>query len=102
MNELLIVTGTTVAVAIISAFLIGYLPERFDKSRIARDLESKQSRLIFIEEHEFGPGFLPSLGGERIWKVDYIDKDGQRKSKFCKTAMFFGVYWTDVDNDRPE
>ena len=66
----------------------------FDKSNVSLAARCKGWKRIEVKWCPFAPGWFFEKG-ERHYRVTYDDKDGVRKSKYCKTGMLTGVYWRD-------
>ncbi|HKB16270.1 MAG TPA: hypothetical protein VKF62_09390 [Planctomycetota bacterium] len=72
-----------------------------DKDRIAKYVEERGGRVIRISWAPFGKGWF----GERynrLYEVEYRDRNGDPHFATCKTSLLSGVYWTDdrVSSDR--
>ena len=66
-----------------------------DKSRIAAHLQSKGFKFTGAQWRIFGHGWLGESsgeGGNRIYRVSYLDVFGNAWEVWAKTRMFSGVY----------
>jgi hypothetical protein len=80
-------------IAITILILIRVAAGGFDSDRIKEEIEAKGGKLISQTWTPFGKGWFGSH--DRIYQVDYSDKDGNTHRAFVKTSMFSGVYFTD-------
>ena len=64
-----------------------------DSDRIKMDIESKGGQLISKERAPFGKGWIGERN-DRIYKVVYLDKDGNKHQAFVKTSSGSGVYYS--------
>jgi len=68
-----------------------------DKNRIKDEVEARRGRVVSISWNPFGRGWFFEKG-ERHYDVTYIDRhSGDTVTAACKTSMFTGVYWAEVD-----
>ena len=65
-----------------------------DKSSVNSAAQRKGWKQIEVSWCPFAPGWFFEKG-ERHYKVGYQEKDGTRKSKYCKTSLLTGVFWRD-------
>ncbi len=65
-----------------------------DKDNITASATDHGWTDVAISWEPFAPGWFFEKG-ERHYLVRFTDKDGVRKSRYCKTSYFTGVYWRD-------
>ena len=83
-------------IIVIPLLAIGFrlLADRWDRERIQQYVAERGGTLNDISWQPFGRGWFGEKG-DRIYEVDYTDRDGASHSVSCKTSMFSGVYFTD-------
>lgn len=64
-----------------------------DRDRIRRYIATRNGRMIAANWSPFGPGWFGDER-DRIYRVSYIDADGNRHQAYCKTSLWSGVYFT--------
>jgi hypothetical protein len=81
---------------IIVLFAIGFrlLADRWDRERIRQYVAERGGSVNDITWQPFGRGWFGEKG-DRIYEVEYTDRDGASHSASCKTSMFSSVYFTD-------
>jgi hypothetical protein len=81
-------------VFIIIAIAIRVAAGSFDHNRVRQYVENRGGKVIEASWAPFGPGWF---GGnrERIYRVRYLDGDGNVHDAFAKTNMLSGVYFTE-------
>jgi hypothetical protein len=88
-----------VAVVIVVLILLRLTKGGMDRGRINSYIEAHGGRLIDASWRPFGPGWL-GKHYDRIYKVRYLDKDGNHHHAYCKTSGWSGVYFTDDNIDQ--
>jgi len=83
-----------VIVIILSIIAFRVLLWFLDKRRVRDAIKAKGGSAINITWEILGPGWIGE-GWERIYHVTYLDRDGNRHSRYCKTSMLTGVWWLD-------
>lgn len=78
---------------LILAILISIIARSRDSDRIKKDIESKGGTLISKERAPFGKGWIGERN-DRIYKVVYLDKDGNKHQAFVKTSSGSSVYYS--------
>jgi hypothetical protein len=68
----------------------------WDHRRIRDDVAGRGGEVREIEWAPMGPGWFGDKSS-RIYRVTYVDREGQVRSAFCKTNALGGVYFTQVD-----
>lgn len=70
-----------------------------DKQRIRNHLRQRGDEPLSITWKIFGKGWISEAGenggGNRIYKLAFYDRYGNKKQAWCKTAMWSGVFLTD-------
>jgi hypothetical protein len=66
----------------------------FDSIRIKEEVTSKGGQLISKVWSPFGKGWLGEKNS-RIYKIEYLDRDGNHRQAFVKTSALGGVYFND-------
>jgi len=81
---------------VIALFGIGFrlLADRWDRDRIQQYVAERGGSVDDITWQPWGRGWFGEKG-DRIYEVEYTDRDGASHSASCKTSMFSGVYFTD-------
>jgi hypothetical protein len=64
-----------------------------DHARIENYIRSLGGKVITIRWSPFGPGWFGEKS-DRIYRVRYVDRDGDEHEAYCKTSMWSGVYMT--------
>jgi hypothetical protein len=65
-----------------------------DKDRVRRYIEGQGGRLLESHWSPFGKGWVGDKS-DRIYRVQYEDRDGNIREATVKTSMFSGVYFTE-------
>jgi hypothetical protein len=65
-----------------------------DTTTITEAARQKGWTEVSVRWSPFAPGWLFERG-ERHYRVSFTDKDGLKKSQYCKTGIFTGVFWRD-------
>jgi hypothetical protein len=79
----------------IFAILIALFSHAFDNDRVASYIENEMGgKLISKTWEPFGKGWIGEKN-DRIYKVLYLDRDGNTHEAFVKTSSFSGVYFSD-------
>lgn len=73
---------------------IWLLSHRLDAERIKEYIESRGGKLLESTWTPFGRGWFGERG-DRIYRVRYLDINGNEHNASCKTSMWSGVYWTE-------
>jgi len=68
----------------------------WDHRRIRDDVAGRGGAVREIVWSPMGPGWFGDKSS-RIYRVTYVDRDGQVRSAFCKTNALGGVYFTQED-----
>jgi hypothetical protein len=79
-----------IAVAIAIRVLAGGM----DHDRVRQYVQSRGGRVIEANWAPFGKGWFGEKG-DRIYKVRFLDRDGNEHRAHCKTSTFSGVYFTE-------
>ncbi|WP_373063155.1 hypothetical protein [Gemmatimonas sp.] len=89
-------TGNIGFIVIIALFAIAFrlLADRWDRSRINQYVAERGGTVNGVTWQPFGRGWFGEKG-DRIYEVEYTDREGASHSGSCKTSMFSGVYFTD-------
>ena len=89
-------TGNIGFIVIIALFAIAFrlLADRWDRSRITQYVAERGGTVNGVTWQPFGRGWFGEKG-DRIYEVEYTDREGASHSASCKTSMFSGVYFTD-------
>lgn len=79
-----------------AAIFVFWLVIKLDKVRISAYLESKKFQYVDAKWRIFGHGWLgeSSEGGNRIYRIRYLDPAGNTWEAWAKTKMFSGVYFS--------
>ena len=88
--ELFGIIALVVAVALAIRLCAGSL----DGGRIDEYIQSRGGKVITREWSPFGRGWFGERS-DRLYKVEYVDRDGNRRSATVKTSLFTGVYFTE-------
>ena len=78
------------AVCVIAIFARG-ITHSIDRKRINDYAASQGWQLISCRWKLLGPGWFGNTH-ERIYRIEYRDRDGRTHSAFAKTSMLAGVY----------
>ena len=62
-----------------------------DRNRIAKYAASQGWELLSCNWKFFGPGWFGNTH-ERLYSIEYRDRDGRTHTAFAKTSMLAGVY----------
>ena len=82
-------------VGVIALATIGRLiTHQLDRSRILKYAADQGWQVIDCRWKLFGPGWLGS-SRERIYELDYSDREGRTHTAFVKTSALAGVYLTE-------
>ena len=65
-----------------------------DGDRIANYVASRGGKLIAKNWSPFGRGWFGERS-DRIYEIEYVDRDGNRRAATVKTSLFTGVYFTE-------
>ncbi|WP_411280810.1 hypothetical protein [Gemmatimonas sp.] len=78
---------------VIALFAVGFrlLADRWDRDRIQQYVAERGGAVNDITWQPFGRGWFGEKG-DRIYEVEYTDRDGASPSASCKTSLFSGVY----------
>ena len=89
-------SGNMGFIVVIVLFAIGFrlVADRWDRERIQQYVAERGGSVNDISWQPLGRGWFGEKG-DRIYEVDYTDRDGASHSASCKTSMFSGVYFTD-------
>lgn len=68
----------------------------WDHRRIRDDVAGRGGEMREIEWAPMGPGWFADKSS-RIYRVTYVDREGELRSAFCKTNALGGVYFTQED-----
>lgn len=68
----------------------------WDHRRIRDDVAGRGGAVREIVWSPMGPGWFGDKSS-RIYRVTYVDREGQVRSAFCKTNAMGGVYFTEED-----
>ncbi len=79
-----------IGVAIAMSIGIGLLSRSFDRSRIRKNISSKGGQLLHLHWDPFGPGYYAQQH-DRIYKIQYRDREGCIHQGHVKTSMTNGV-----------
>ena len=82
----------TILIVVLFAIRVGL--HFADKSNVNKAARCKGWKQIEVVWRPFAPGWLFEKG-ERYYEVAYVDREGRKKSKYCKTGLLTGVYWRD-------
>ena len=74
--------------------VISFTAGGFDADRVEMEIKAQGGELLSKEWQPFGKGWL-GANNERIYKIRYLDKDGNEHEAFVKTSAFSGVYFAD-------
>ena len=85
---MLIVLTVIIGIILWRIFIIGPM----DRRRIMDDARSKGWNIKSITWSPFGPGWIGEKN-DRIYSVEFTNKNGKASRKYCKTSVFSGVYW---------
>lgn len=83
-----------VALAVIVAIFVRLAAGSMDGSRVDEYIQSRGGRLISLNWNPFGNGWLGSKN-ERIYDIEYEDKEGNFHTATVKTSLLAGVYFTE-------
>lgn len=83
-----------ITMAIVIGLAIRLASDRIDRNRIAAYLGEKGGAVLSTRWTPFGTGWYGSQN-ERIYRVAYLDRDGNEHHATCKTSLFSGVYFTE-------
>ena len=83
-----------IPLAVAAVLLIRIVADRMDRARIADYVRGQGGELRSIRWSPFGRGWLGEKS-DRIYEVDYADREGRTHHATCKTSLFTGVYWTE-------
>lgn len=73
----------------------------WDHRRIRDDVAGRGGEVREIVWSPMGPGWFGDKSS-RIYRVTYVDREGQVRSAFCKTNALGGVYFTQEDGPSQE
>lgn len=85
-----------VFLVILAAVGFRLLADRWDRDRIQQYVAERGGSVNDIAWQPFGRGWFGEKG-DRIYEVEYTDRDGGSHSASCKTSLFSGVYFTEDD-----
>ncbi len=83
-----------VVVAIVVALAIRLWAGSMDGDRIADYIRERGGKLLEKTWSPFGRGWFGERS-DRIYEIEYEDRDGQRRAATAKTSLFTGVYLTE-------
>ena len=66
----------------------------FDKGRIESAARAKGWKNVTVSWAPFAPGWFFEKG-ERHYLVTFVDEQGNRRERYCKTGLLTGVFWRD-------
>ncbi|GAB4201654.1 MAG: hypothetical protein Tsb002_38320 [Wenzhouxiangellaceae bacterium] len=92
MTEDMFIVGMVVLAGAI-ALAMRIIAGSIDGDRIEKYVQSQGWKLVDKSWDPFGPGWFGDES-DRIYKIIYEDKDGERYIANVKTSMFSGVYLT--------
>ncbi len=78
---------------VVFAIMIRLLAGGVDHDRVRQYIEECGGKVLNLNWEPFGPGWFGEKS-DRIYCVNYIDKDGNEHETHCKTSMWTGVYFT--------
>ena len=83
-------------IVIFGLFFVGckLLADRWDRERIGQYVAERGGSVSDITWQPFGRGWFGHTG-DRIYEVQYTDRDRASHSASCNTGLFSGVYFTD-------
>jgi hypothetical protein len=88
----------TIFIAIAATLVLFRVPLHFfDKANILEAAREKGWTRVRVQWAPFAPGFFFE-NRERHYYVSYVDKDGKRGGRYCKTSLMTGVFWRDDDS----
>jgi hypothetical protein len=79
---------------IIIIILVRFIAGGLDDDRIKTFIENQGGKMISKSWDPFGKGWFGDKSN-RIYKVIYLDKDGNKHESYVKTSAFSGVYFTE-------
>ena len=83
-----------IPVVIVLAIVIRLAAGGMDHGRIRSYVESRGGTVLDSSWAPFGPGWFGEKS-DRIYRVRYLDQDGNEHEAHAKTSMWTGVYFTD-------
>ena len=86
-------TWAIVAGAVAIAILGRFVTRSMDRNRIAKYAAEQGWELLACRWKLFGPGWFGN-SRERIYAIEYRDREGRVHSAFAKTSALAGVYLT--------
>lgn len=86
--------GLLVVVVLVIAVLARLMAGSLDGERIDEYVKARGGRVTNRSWAPFGKGWVGEKN-DRIYEVEYEDRDGQVHRATVKTSMFSGVYLTD-------
>lgn len=84
--------GFVILIAIAIAFRL--MAGSLDHERIDAYIAERGGKILQRNWTPYGKGWFGSRN-ERIYEIEYTDRDGDRRAATVKTSMFSGVYLTD-------
>jgi hypothetical protein len=78
---------------IVVAIVIRLAAGGMDRGRIAKYIEDQEGQVLELRWSPLGPGWFGSR--DRIYRVRYVDRDGNEHAAHCKTTLTTGVYFTE-------
>ncbi len=82
-----------IPVFLLLAILIRLGAGSLDHDRVRRYITERGGKVLHAGWTPFGPGWFGEKS-DRIYKVRYLDKDGNEHHAHCKTSALSGVYFT--------
>ena len=76
------------------AVVLRVIADQVDRSRIRAYIAERGGFVQTISWAPFGKGWFGEKSA-RIYRVQYTDSSGTKRSSTCKTRMLGGVYWTE-------
>ena len=86
------VLGVFIVIAVVIA--IRLIAGSLNHGRIREYIENKGGEIVEIQWEPFGPGWFGEKS-DAIYRIKYLDRDGNEHLAYCKTSMFTGVYLTE-------
>jgi catechol 2,3-dioxygenase-like lactoylglutathione lyase family enzyme len=80
--------------AAVIVFFIRSLAGGMDRGRVEEYLRRRGAKLISASGEPLGKGWL-GVKSDRIYRVLYVDAEGQERSAICRSSIWSGVYFTE-------
>lgn len=90
MEGFLLLIPVVIVIAIVVRLVMGAM----DRDRIREYVGGQGGQLLEASWSPLGPGWAGEKS-DRIYRVQYLDREGNEHQAHCKTSMWTGVYLTE-------